>query len=384
MLKKEDKVLFYDVGESYRTIKNEIDQAVIKVLEKGWYILGSEVSDFENEYAEYIGVKHCIGVSNGLDALFLTLKAWGVGKGDEVIVPSNTYIATWLAISYVGAKPIPVEPNKETFNIDPNLIEKSITGKTKAIIPVHLYGMPVDMVPIMQIAEKHGLSVLEDAAQAQGAIYGEKKCGALGHAAAFSFYPGKNLGAFGDAGAITTDDDDLADTLRCLLNYGSRKKYYNDMKGHNCRLDEIQAAILRVKLKYLDDWNKRRVEVAKFYNAIVNSNIELPYSSLKSCTEDNLLCYQLPYSKATATSCWHQYIVQCDRRDELQGHLEKNGIQTMIHYPVPPHKQKAYFDMNNDSFPIAEKIADTCLSLPMSPFIKESELAKIKEAVETF
>jgi len=226
MSRIEKKIPFYDIGESYQELKSEIDSAVTKVLSSGWYILGKEVTSFERDFAKYIGTKYCVGTSNGLDALFLVLKAWGIGAGDEVIVPSNTYIATWLAVSYAGAIPIPVEPDIRTFNIDPALIKEKITKRTKAIIPVHLYGMPADMDPIMDLAEKYDLKVLEDSAQAHSAVYGNKKCGSLGTASAFSFYPGKNLGAFGDGGAITTNDPDLAEKVRCLSNYGSKIKYY--------------------------------------------------------------------------------------------------------------------------------------------------------------
>ena len=382
MSEKKHKIPFYNIGDSYREIKHEIDSAVNRVLEKGWYILGSEVSSFEEEFSMYLGVKHCIGVSNGLDALFLVLKAWGIGEGDEVIVPSNTYIATWLAVTYSGAKPIPVEPDIRTFNIDPALIEQAITKQTKAIIPVHLYGMPADMMPIMDIADKHGLKVLEDAAQAQGAEYDGMKCGSIGHAAAFSFYPGKNLGAFGDAGAVTTNDDELAEIVRCLANYGSKRKYYNSMKGYNCRLDEIQAAVLRVKLRYLDAWNKKRHQVATAYNQIDNPDTLLPYHQLASSTQDEEIYYTLPYSESQVKPCWHQYVIQSDRRDSLMKNLSQKGIQTMIHYPVPPHKQKAYQEMNDEHYLWAEQIAKNCVSLPMNPYLSKDEIEQVRSAVE--
>ena len=290
------KIPFYDIGESYRMLKAEIDSAVARVLSNGWYILGKEVSSFEKDFAEYTGSKYCVGTSNGLDALFLVLKAWDIGEGDEVIVPSNTYIATWLAVSYARAKPIPVEPDIRTFNINPFLIEEKITQKTKAIIPVHLYGMPADMDPIMDLAEKYNLKVLEDSAQAHGAMYGNRICGSLGTASAFSFYPGKNIGAFGDGGAITTNDADLAERVRCLSNYGSQIKYYNEYQGYNCRLDEIQAAILRVKLLYLDEWNRRRHLVAEEYYKINNSKINLPYQGLqKENTNEDKIKFVQPY-----------------------------------------------------------------------------------------
>jgi len=384
MSNKKYKIPFYDIGESYRELKPEIDTAVKKVLEQGWYILGEEVKLFEEEYSEYVGTRQCIGVSNGLDALFLVLKAWGIGEGDEVLVPSNTYIATWLAVSYAGAKPIPVEPDKLTFNIYPSLIEAKITDRTKAIIPVHLYGMPADMMPIMDIAKKYGLKVLEDAAQAQGAIYDGTRCGAIGHAAAFSFYPGKNLGAFGDAGAITTNDDELADKVRSLANYGSHTKYYNEYKGYNCRLDEIQAAILRVKLNKLDEWNKRRHYVATQYYSINNEAISLPYSDLQQTIQNNEIKFTMPKSGLSAIPCWHQFIIQTANRDKLIDHLDKQRVQTMIHYPVPPHKQKAYSEMNSMSFPIAEKIAEHCISLPMNPYLEDEQIAHTVRSIEVF
>jgi len=383
MSRIEKKIPFYDIGESYQELKSEIDSAVAKVLSSGWYILGKEVASFEEDFAEFIGTKYCVGTSNGLDALFLVLKAWGIGEGDEVIVPSNTYIATWLAVSYAGAKPIPVEPDIRTFNIDPALIEGKLTKRTKAIIPVHLYGMPSDMDPIMDLAEKYDLKVLEDSAQAHGAVYGNKKCGSLGTASAFSFYPGKNLGAFGDGGAITTNDRDLAEKVRCLSNYGSKIKYYNEYKGYNCRLDEIQAAILRVKLPYLDEWNRKRHLVAKEYYKIDNPKMNLPYKELqRKDIQDDKICFVQPYSGIKSIPCWHQYVVMSEKRNDLQKYLNSSGIETMIHYPVPPHKQKAYLMMNNLSFPIAEQIAEQCLSLPINPFISNINLQYIINKID--
>ena len=385
MSRIEKKIPFYDIGESYRELKLEIDSAVASVLKSGWYILGKEVSSFEKDFAEYIGTRYCVGTSNGLDALFLVLKAWGIGEGDEIIVPSNTYIATWLAVSYAGAKPIPVEPDIRTFNIDPSLIEEKITKRTKVIIPVHLYGMPADMNPILELAEKYNLKVLEDAAQAHGAEYGNKKCGSLGTASAFSFYPGKNLGAFGDGGAITTNDADLAERVRCLANYGSRIKYYNEYQGYNCRLDEIQAAILKVKLPYLDEWNLRRHLAAKEYYKIDNPKINLPYQSLaKEYNQDNKISFMQPYSSIKSTPCWHQYIIMVEKRDELQEYLNSFGIETMIHYPIPPHKQKAYSSLNDFSFPISEQIAERCLSLPMNPFMSDTNLQYVINTINEF
>ncbi len=385
MFRIEKKIPFYDIGESYKELKSEIDSAVARVLSSGWYILGKEVTSFEEDFAEFIGTKYCVGTSNGLDALFLVLKTWGIGEGDEVIVPSNTYIATWLAVSYAGAIPIPVEPDIRTFNIDPALIEEKITKRTKAIIPVHLYGMPADMDPIMDLAEKYNLKVLEDSAQAHGAIYGNKKCGSLGTASAFSFYPGKNLGAFGDGGAITTNDPDLAEKVRCLSNYGSKIKYYNEYEGYNCRLDEIQAAILRVKLPYLDEGNRKRHLVAKEYYKIDNPKINLPYQGLqRENLQDDKICFVQPYSGIKSIPCWHQYIVMSEKRNDLQKNLNSSGIETMIHYPIPPHKQKAYSMMNNLSFPIAEQISEQCLSLPMNPFLSAEQLLQINKSIEVF
>ena len=383
MSRIEKKIPFYDIGESYQELKSEIDSAVAKVLSSGWYILGKEVASFEEDFAEFIGTKYCVGTSNGLDALFLVLKAWDIGEGDEVIVPSNTYIATWLAVSYAGAKPIPVEPDKRTFNIDPALIEEKITKRTKAIIPVHLYGMPADMDPIMDLAEKYNLKLLEDSAQAHSAIYGNKKCGSLGTASAFSFYPGKNLGAYGDGGAITTNDPDLAEKVRCLSNYGSKIKYYNEYKGYNCRLDEIQAAILRVKLPYLDEWNRKRHLVAKEYYKIDNPKINLPYQGLqRENIQEDKICFVQPYSGIKSIPCWHQYVIMSEKRNDLQKYLNLSGIETMIHYPIPPHKQKAYMQMNNLSFPIAEQIAKQCLSLPINPFISNINLQYIINKID--
>jgi len=385
MSRIEKKIPFYDIGRCYKELKSEIDSAVTKVLSSGWYILGKEVTSFERDFAKYIGTKYCVGTSNGLDALFLVLKAWGIGAGDEVIVPSNTYIATWLAVSYAGAIPIPVEPDIRTFNIDPDLIKEKITKRTKAIIPVHLYGMPADMDPIMNLAERYNLKVLEDSAQAHGAVYGNKKCGSLGTASAFSFYPGKNLGAFGDGGAITTDDPVLAEKVRCLSNYGSKIKYYNEYQGYNCRLDEIQAAILRVKLTYLDEWNRERHLVAKEYYKIDNPKINLPYQELqRENLREDKICFVQPYSGIKSIPCWHQYVIMREKRNDLQKYLNSLGIETMIHYPIPPHKQKAYMEMNNLSFPIAEQIAEKCLSLPMNPFISQEQISKIQHAIKIF
>ena len=345
---------FLDLHATYTELRLELDNAWHRVMDSGWYLLGKETDAFEREFAEYCGVSCCVGVGNGLDALHLILRAMGIGPGDEVIVPSNTYIATWLAVSYAGATPVPVEPEQLTCNIDPHLIESAITAKTRAILAVHLYGNPADMDPVLEIASRHGLKVIEDAAQGHGATYRGRRVGALGDAAGFSFYPGKNLGAFGDGAAVTTDDKILADKIRTLRNYGSRVKYVNEIKGFNSRLDELQAALLRVKLRLLDEWNRRRAAVACSYSeSLKNSGLILPVS-----TEG-------------ATPVWHIYPVRTTHRDFLANHLKESGVGTLIHYPVPPHLQEAYREMGHiqGSFPIAENMSQELLSLPMGPHL---------------
>ncbi len=360
------KVPFLDFAGPYDELKAELDEAYFRFMRSGRYILGREVEAFEQEFAAYCGVQHCVGVGNGLEALHLILRAYGIGAGDEVIVPSNTYIATWLAVSYAGARPIPVEPDPQTFNIDPARISAAITPRTKAIMPVHLYGQPADMDSITELATKRGLKVIEDNAQAQGARYKGRRTGSLGDAAANSFYPGKNLGALGDAGAVTTNDAALADQVRVLRNYGSRKKYYNEHKGYNSRLDELQAAFLRVKLKRLDEWNGRRRSVAASYQA------ELPRSGLG-----------LPTAPAWSEPVWHLFVVRHRERDRFQQRLGELGIGTLIHYPVPPHLSGAYADMGmgKGSFPIAEAMAETVLSLPMGPHLTSAQAATVIEEV---
>ena len=362
-------VKFLDMKPMHDKIKDEIMQAVERVYDSNWYILGKEVEKFEEEFATYCGTKYCIGVGNGLEALHLILRGYGIGEGDEVIVPSNTYIATALAVSYAGATPVFVEPDNRTYNIDPTLIESAITDKTKAIMAVHLYGQPCDMDPINEIAKKYNLKVIEDNAQSQGATYKGKKTGNLGDAAGISFYPGKNLGALGDAGAITTNDEDLANKIRTLRNYGSNKKYFNEYKGYNSRLDEMQAAVLRVKLRYLDEWNAYRKEVASNYlNKINNENIILPH-----------------VHKDT-NPVWHQFIIRTNNREDLQRYLEEQGISTMIHYPVPIHKQEAYKEYSDmiGRLPIAESIADEILSLPIYPEISKDDIDKIIESINSY
>ena len=352
-------VPFLDVGAAYQELRTEIDEAIARVLASGWYILGPEVEAFESEFAEYCGASRCIGLGNGLDALHLALRAMGVGPGDEVIVPSNTYIATWLAVSQCGATPVPVEPVEETHNIDPALIPAAISPRTKVILPVHLYGQPADLDPILEIASAHGLQVLEDAAQAHGARYKGTKIGGQCDAAAWSFYPGKNLGAMGDAGAVTTNDKDLADRIRMLRNYGSCVKYVNEEQGYNSRLDPIQAAVLRVKLKYLDEWNERRSSIAKQY--------------LDGLKDVDLI---LPSVPDWAEPAWHLYVIRHPRRDELQKCLANADIGSLIHYPIPPHRQEAYSEMEleNGALPIAESIHREVLSLPIGPHLQKQQV----------
>jgi dTDP-4-amino-4,6-dideoxygalactose transaminase len=347
------KVPFLDLRSINLAHDEKLTEAFSRVLQSGWYILGNEVAKFEEEFAAYCGTKHAVGVSNGLDAIHLALRAFDIGPGDEVIVPANTYIATWLAVTYVGAVPVPVEPDPKTYNIDPERIEAALTSRTKAIIPVHLYGRPAEMDRIMEIANRHGLKVIEDAAQAHGALYHEKRVGALGHAAAFSFYPGKNLGALGDAGAITTNDSALADKLRVLLNYGSRVKYHNEIQGFNCRLDELHAAFLRAKLSSLDNENYRRTELSSIYDTYLQrANVQVPM-----------------LNDEFVGSVWHLYVIRSSQRDELQRYLAEAAIGTMIHYPIPPHLQPAYRDLGYKlgDFPITEAIHAEVLSLPIGP-----------------
>lgn len=345
---------FLDLKAGYTELQPEIDAAIKRVLDSGWYILGEEVNNFEQEYASYCEAKYCTGVANGLDALHLALLALGVSAGDEVIVPSNTYIATWLAVSQCGATPVPVEPDPATYNIDPARIEAAITKRTKVILPVHLYGQPADMDQILSIARKHGLKVLEDGAQSHGARYKGKRIGAHGDVVAWSFYPGKNLGAYGDGGAITTNNAEIAERVRVLGNYGSRVKYVNDIKGCNSRLDPLQAATLRVKLRVLDQWNARRTKIANFYNT------ELATKGII-----------VPFVPEWAEPAWHLYVIQHPHRDSMQKKLSDAGIGTLIHYPIPPHLQQAYATEGyvKGRLPIAEQMAQQLLSLPIGPHL---------------
>jgi len=357
---------FLDLKAPHVELRGEINDAIDRVVSSGWYILGPEVEAFEAEYAAYCEASHCVGLANGLDALHLALRAMDVGPGDEVIVPSNTYIATWLAVSQCGATPVPVEPVESTYNIDPTLIEAAITPRTKVILPVHLYGQPADLDPILAIAHKHGLRVLEDGAQAHGARYKGRRIGAHGDVVAWSFYPGKNLGALGDGGAITTNDAELADRIRVLRNYGSRVKYVNEVQGHNSRLDPIQAAVLRVKLKCLDEWNTRRAALAAQYlHGLVNTGLVLP---------------QVP---AWADPAWHLFVVRHPQRNALQQHLTDAGVASLIHYPIPPHMQQAYAQAGwpADAFPLASLMADEVLSLPIGPHFAVSDAAQVIAAL---
>ena len=361
---------FLSFSSTNATIRDESLKAFEQVFDKSWYVLGDAVSGFEKEYASFNDVDFCIGTSNGLDALHLSLKSVGVGPGDEVITPSNSFIASALAISYTGAIPIFAEPNIQTYNIDPGEIEKHITAKTKAIMPVHLYGQACEMDRIVDIAGKHDLYIIEDNAQAQGAAFKNKKTGSFGNVNATSFYPGKNLGALGDAGAVTTNDLMLAQKVRMLRNYGSIEKYQHDCIGYNMRLDELQAALLSVKLKYLDSWTKERQQIAGWYD-----------EALKNIDE-----IILPVVAADCTHVYHLYVIRTKKRNELREYLAKNNIGTLIHYPVSTHLQKAYKDLRHKKgdFPIAEEIASTCLSLPMFPGLSQKEVFFVAATIKKF
>lgn len=358
-------VPFLDLRAGYVELKAGIDAAVARLLDSGYYILGPEVEAFEAEFATFCEAGHAVGVADGLDALVLALRAMSVGPGDEVIVPSNTYIATWLAVSQVGAMPVPVEPLPDTHNMDPARIEAAITARTRVILPVHLYGQPADLAPIIAIARRHGLKVLEDGAQAHGACYDGKRIGAHGDAVAWSFYPGKNLGALGDGGAVTTDDAGLADRIRVLRNYGSRVKYVNEVQGVNSRLDPLQAAILRVKLQHLSEWNARRAGIAARY-----------LQALQGCS------VILPNVIPQAESSWHLFVIRHVQRDALQQRLQEAGINTLIHYPIPPHRQQAYAasGWREGQFPIAEQLAGEVLSLPIGPHL---DAASVEHVIAT-
>ena len=363
-------VPFLDIRAAYLELRDELDDAYRRVMDSGWYVLGEEVEAFEGEFASHCGTKHCVGVNSGLDALHLALLTCDIGPGDEVIVPANTFIATWLAVSHAGATPVPVDADPHTYNIDPKLVAAAITRRTRAILPVHLYGLPADMDPVLEIAARHGLAVIEDAAQAHGARYKGRRVGSLGQAACFSFYPGKNLGAAGDAGAVATDDNSLADRLRLLRNYGSRVKYGHEVRGFNSRMDPLQAALLRVKLAHLDAWNERRRTAANLY---LEGMADVP----------NLV---LPLTPEWAKPVWHLFAVRHNKRDALQQHLQRSGIGTLIHYPVPPHLSRAYKEQGRKAgdFPVTERLASTVLSLPIGPHLERECQQEVISGVQTF
>jgi dTDP-4-amino-4,6-dideoxygalactose transaminase len=362
---------FLDLKAINASMEQELKAACARVIDSGWYIGGTELEIFEKNFAAYCGVKHALGVANGLDALILTLRAWKeLGKlrdGDEVLVPANTYIASVLAISENNLVPVFIEPDEITYNLTANSLNKHLTSKTKAILPVHLYGQLAEMPAIMSFAKKHNLLVLEDSAQAHGASIDGRKAGNWGDASGFSFYPGKNLGALGDAGAITTNDDQLADFLRQLRNYGSKLKYKNDFKGVNSRLDDIQAAMLSVKLKYLDQHTERRRDIAHRY--------------LREVTNQHL---KLPHVKMRENHVWHLFVVRCSERERLAQHLKEREIQTLIHYPIPPHKQGAYREFGHLVLPLTERIHEEALSIPIGPMMSDQEVGLVIEALNAF
>jgi dTDP-4-amino-4,6-dideoxygalactose transaminase len=360
---------FVSLEHMHNEIENEVMDKFQKVFKKNWFIKGEEVAKFEEEFAHFCGAKYCIGCGNGLDALYLILRGYDIKEDDEVIIPSNTFIATALAVSYAGAKPIFVEPDIDTYNLNPELIESAITLKTKAIIAVHLYGQPADMDKIYKIAQKYNLKVIEDSAQSHGALYKKRRVGNLGDASGFSFYPGKNLGALGDAGAVVTNDKQLADKIRAIANYGSNIKYQHIFKGVNSRLDELQAAFLRIKLINLDKWNNERRKIAnKYLEGIKNPIIKIPR--------------QLNYS----INVWHLFVVRTEKRDDFQKYLNDKGIGTTIHYPIPMHLQEAYEDLRieDGAFPISEKISKEVISLPIWYGMKDEEVAYIIDEINKY
>lgn len=361
-------IKFLDLKEMNERYRDGINSAIANVLDSGWYLLGHQNEEFAKSFSAYCGVKYTLGVANGLDALNLIIKGMGFSDGDEIIVPANTYIASILSITQNGCTPVLVEPSIDSYNIDTTLIEEKLTPKTRAILVVHLYGQVVDMDPILLIAKQHGLKVIEDCAQAHGALYKGKMVGSLGDAAAFSFYPGKNLGCLGDGGAITTDDEELYIKLKALANYGSHEKYKNIYKGYNSRLDEIQAAVLRVKLPGLISDNERRREVANIYLArIRNDKIILP--QIIGDQESHV---------------WHVFVIRTENRDQLATYLKENGIGSLVHYPIPPHKQQAYSEWNHLSFPITEEIHREVLSIPISPVMTDDQVSRIVEVINAY
>lgn len=363
-----EQISFLDLHPGHAELKHQLYEALNRVIGSNNFVLGHEVQRFEDEFANYCEAAYCVGVGNGFDALRLTLMAYGIGAGDEVIVPAHTCIATWLAVSQVGAIPVPIEPHIDTYNIDCGKIELSITAKTRAIIPVHLYGQPADMSAIMDLARVHHLKVIEDAAQAHGGLYKGRRVGGLGHAACFSFYPSKNLGALGDAGAVVTNDRVIADKINVLRNYGSRTKYHYEVKGINSRLDPLQAAFLREKLRCLDEWNGRRTEVARLYTNALTSFPDII----------------LPFTPEWARPVWHIFAIRHPKRDKLRDYLIDQGIEVLIHYPVSPHLSLAYGEMKygKGAFPITEKIAHTTLSLPVGPHLTSNEVNRILDTMK--
>ncbi|SDY70539.1 DegT/DnrJ/EryC1/StrS family aminotransferase [Hymenobacter psychrophilus] len=364
------QVPFLSFQPQHEPVREEIMAAVGRVYDSYWYVLGEEVKKFEQAYSEFNQVAHTVGVANGLDALVLALRVLDIGPGDEVIVPSNTYIATWLAVTQVGATPVPVEPNPVTSNLDPARIGAALTPRTRAIMPVHLYGQACEMGTIMALATEHNLHVVEDNAQSQGAAFDGQLTGSFGAVSGTSFYPGKNLGALGDAGAVTTNDAALDQKVRVLRNYGSQQKYYNEVVGYNSRLDELQAAVLDVKLRHLPEWTRQRQQVAAWYDQHLADIPDL----------------RLPVVAAGATHVYHLYVVHTPERESLQRHLTAQGIGTMIHYPVPPHRQQAYatLQLPAGSFPIAEELAASCLSLPMYPGMSEEQVGTVAAGIRSF
>ena len=360
-------IKFLDLEKINNRFREEIDSELKEILDSGWYLQGKKNQKFAENFAEFCGVKHCLGVANGLDALNLIIKAYGFSNGDEIIVPANTYIASILAISQNGCTPILVEPDIKTYNINPDLIEEKITERTKAIMVVHLYGQAVQMKKIWELAKKYNLKIIEDSAQAHGSVYDGIKTGALGDASGFSFYPGKNLGCMGDGGCVTTNDDELFEKIKAIANYGSDRKYHHIYKGVNSRLDEIQAAVLNVKLKYLDKDNARRREISKYYRENIKNRIII-----------------LPETYDESAHVWHVFAVRTPERDRFQKYLEENNIQTIIHYPTPPHKQGAYQEWNNLSYPISEEIHRTVISLPISPVMTDDEVERVTEVINVY
>jgi dTDP-4-amino-4,6-dideoxygalactose transaminase len=361
------KVPFLDVGAGYRELKQECDEAYQRVMGSGWFVLGEEVEAFEAQYAAQCGAHYCVGTGNGLDALLLILRGYGIGPGDEVVVPAHTFIATWLAVSHAGATPVPVEPDEQSFQIDPRRIADALTARTRAIVTVHIYGGIARMDALRQLASHHGLRLIEDAAQAHGAAWKGAPAGSIGSAAAFSFYPAKNLGAFGDGGAVVTNDGELAERIRALRNYGSTGKYLHRLQGYNSRLDTLQAAFLQVRLKHLAAWNARRKAVAEAYL----KGLQKAPGCLLPCVSNEV------------DSAWHLFVIRHKERDRLRRSLESRGIETAIHYPVPPHLSPAYANLGfkRGDFPITERLADTVLSLPIGPHLNEAQVEHVIQAV---